>query len=87
MVPFVVGRTPAEQRERLAKARVVFPRVPDDEAAWRAAGFLWGTPGAVAEELRRWEALGISRVMLQCLDMDDHAAIELLAREVVPACR
>ena len=36
-------------------------------------------------DLRRWQALGIQRVMLQCLDIDDLAAIELVAREVIPA--
>src|SRR6266404_883728 len=72
---------------RLAKARQIFPRVPESEAAWRAAGFLWGDPAAIAGELKRWEAVGVTRVMLQTLDMEDVAAIELLAREVVPACR
>jgi len=56
-------------------------------AAWRAAGFLFGAPRELVEELRAWEKLGVTRVMLQTLDMDDAAAIELLAREVVPACR
>jgi hypothetical protein len=29
----------------------------------------------------------VRRVMLQMLDMEDIAAMELIAREVVPACR
>ena len=87
MVPYIVGRDPRERDARLAAARRIFPRVPDSEAAWRAAGFLFGAPAEFVEELRRWEALGVSRVMLQTLDMDDMGAIELIAREVVPACR
>ena len=87
MVPYIVGRDAREREARLAKARQIFPRVPDSEAAWRAAGFLWGDPAAIAGELKRWEAAGVTRVMLQTLDMEDFAAIELLAREVVPACR
>src|SRR2546428_734570 len=87
MVPYIVGRDAREREARLTKARQIFPRVPDSEAAWRAAGFLWGDPHAIAGELKRWEAVGVTRVMLQTLDMEDAAAIELLAREVVPAGR
>ena len=41
----------------------------------------------IVADLKRWESLGVTRAMLQMLDMDDTAAMELLAREVVPACR
>lgn len=87
MVPVIVGRTPAEIEAREAGARAIFPRVPQGQAVWRAAGFLHGTPAEVVADLRRWEAAGISRVYLQMLDMNDLEAITLLAREVVPACR
>jgi alkanesulfonate monooxygenase SsuD/methylene tetrahydromethanopterin reductase-like flavin-dependent oxidoreductase (luciferase family) len=87
MVPYIVGRDTRERDARLANARRIFPRVPENETAWRAAGFLFGAPGQLVEELRAWEKLGVTRVMLQTLDMEDIAAIELLAREIVPACR
>ena len=87
MVPVIVGRTTAELTARLARAREIFPRVPQDEASWRAAGFLYGTPERVVVDLKRWENLGVQRVMLQMLDMEDDSAMDLLAREVVPACR
>ena len=87
MVPVIIGRTPGELTARHARARAIFPRVPEDEASWRAAGFLYGTPDRVVVDLKRWESLGVQRVMLQMLDMDDDAAMDLLAREVVPACR
>ena len=87
MVPVIVGGTAAEISARHARARAIFPRVPADEAGWRAAGFLYGTPERVVVDLKRWESLGVDRVMLQMLDMEDDAAMDLLAREVVPACR
>ena len=87
MVPYIVGRDARERDARLVNARRIFPRVPENEAAWRAAGFLFGEPARLVDDLKRWEALGITRVMLQTLDMQDDAAIEMLARDVVPACR
>jgi F420-dependent oxidoreductase-like protein len=87
MIPVIIGRTPAERDRRRARALTIFPRIPDSEAAWHAAGFLHGAPAEIADELRQWERAGMARVMLQLLDMEDLEAIELLAREVVPACR
>ena len=87
MVPVLVGRTPKGIAARHERARQIFPRVPPDEAGWLTAGFLYGTPERVVADLKRWEALGVQRVMLQMLDMADTDAMELLAREVVPACR
>jgi F420-dependent oxidoreductase-like protein len=87
MVPIAVGTTAAEADGRLRRMAAVFPRLPGDAPSWRAAGFLHGTPDAVVAELRRWAGLGVSRVMLQYLDMDDLPGIGLLAREVLPALR
>lgn len=87
MVPYIVGRDARERTARLAGVRRIFPRVPDGEADWRAAGFLFGDPAQLVTDLTRWEKLGVTRVMLQTLDLDDAGAIELLARKVVPACR
>ena len=85
MVPIVVGRTRAEVLARLARGREWFPRVPEHEAEWRAQSFLFGSVDEVVRDLRRWHGLGVRRVMMQCLDIDDLAAIELIAREVIPA--
>jgi len=87
MVPYVIGRDAREREARLANVRRIFPHLPRNEAGWRTSGFLFGEPARVVEDLKRWEAVGVTRVMLQTLDVDDFAAIELLAREVVPACR
>ena len=84
MLPIVVGRSATEVSRRLATARENFPRLPADEAGWRAADFLLGTPERVIDDLRRWEGAGIASVMLQLLDMDDLDAIELIGREIVP---
>ena len=85
MVPIVIGRTRDEVRTRLARGRHWFSRVPEQEADWRAQSFLFGSVDEVVRDLRRWHGLGIQRVMLQCLDIDDLGAIELVAREVIPA--
>ena len=41
----------------------------------------------IRQDLRRWQELGIGRVMLQLVDMEDFAAVDLIAREVLPAFR
>jgi alkanesulfonate monooxygenase SsuD/methylene tetrahydromethanopterin reductase-like flavin-dependent oxidoreductase (luciferase family) len=87
MIPVIVGRSAAEVSARLAKALATFPRLPADEAGWRAAAFLYGSPQQVVDDLGRWQEAGIQRVLLQMLDMDDLAAIELIARDVLPALR
>ena len=85
MAPIVIGRTRAEVAARLARGREWFPRVPESEAEWRAQSFLFGSVDEVVRDLRRWQGLGVQAVMLQCLDVDDLAALELIAREVIPA--
>ena len=84
MIPLAIGRDAAEVARRVANARAVFPALPDGEAAWRAAGFLAGTPGQVVEDLKRWDEGGLQRVLLQMLDQEDIGALELFAREVLP---
>ena len=84
MVPLAIGRDAAEVARRVANARAVFPALPDGEAAWRAAGFLAGTPTQVVEDLQRWDGVGLQRVLLQMLDQEDIGALELFARDVLP---
>jgi hypothetical protein len=38
----------------------------------------------VVESLKHWEAAGVQRVLLQMLDQEDLAALELFARHVLP---
>jgi alkanesulfonate monooxygenase SsuD/methylene tetrahydromethanopterin reductase-like flavin-dependent oxidoreductase (luciferase family) len=87
MIPLAIGRDGADVAQRIAAARAAFPQMPADEAAWRAASFLVGTPDEVVANLREWEAAGVQRVMLQMLDQEDLAALELFARHVLPQLR
>jgi alkanesulfonate monooxygenase SsuD/methylene tetrahydromethanopterin reductase-like flavin-dependent oxidoreductase (luciferase family) len=84
MIPLAIGRDRADVAQRLAAARVTFPQMPADEEGWRRAHFLVGAPADVGAALKEWEAAGVQRVLLQMLDMEDLAAIELFARSVLP---
>jgi alkanesulfonate monooxygenase SsuD/methylene tetrahydromethanopterin reductase-like flavin-dependent oxidoreductase (luciferase family) len=84
MVPLAIGQDSADVARRIAEARAAFPSLPEDEAGWRAASFLAGSPDAVAESLKEWEAAGLQRVLLQMLDQEDIAALELFSRAVLP---
>ena len=84
MIPLAIGRDRSDVARRIAAARAVFSQMPADEAAWRTASFLVGTPGEIVESLHQWEAAGVQRVLLQMLDQEDLAAIELFARHVLP---
>lgn len=85
MVPLAIGRDSVDVARRIAAARAIFPALPDAERAWREASFLAGAPDAIAADLNRWAAAGCERVLLQMLDQDDIAALELFARTVMPA--
>jgi alkanesulfonate monooxygenase SsuD/methylene tetrahydromethanopterin reductase-like flavin-dependent oxidoreductase (luciferase family) len=84
MIPLAIGRDRGDVAQRIAAARATFPQIPAEEEAWRKASFLVGAPGDVVASLREWEAAGVQRVLLQMLDMEDLAAIELFARHVLP---
>ena len=84
MIPLAIGRDGADVARRIAAGRVVFPALPADEAAWHAASFLAGSPDRIAADLHAWAKAGVERVLLQMLDQDDIAALELFARAVMP---
>jgi alkanesulfonate monooxygenase SsuD/methylene tetrahydromethanopterin reductase-like flavin-dependent oxidoreductase (luciferase family) len=84
MVPCAVGRDRAEVARRIAAARAIFPALPEDEAAWRAASFLAGPPDQVAADLAAWAAAGLHRALLQTMDQEDIAGLTLFARDVMP---
>jgi F420-dependent oxidoreductase-like protein len=87
MIPLAIGRDRADVAQRIAAARASFPQMPADEEAWRRASYLAGSPAEVVASLETWAAAGVQRVMLQMLDMEDLAAIELFARHVLPQLR
>jgi alkanesulfonate monooxygenase SsuD/methylene tetrahydromethanopterin reductase-like flavin-dependent oxidoreductase (luciferase family) len=83
MTGFLVGADDADLRARAERL-----------AAWRGEpvdldtlGETWlvGTPDRIAGRLREYAAAGVTRVMLQHLLVDDDAALELLAGEVLGA--
>jgi F420-dependent oxidoreductase-like protein len=84
MVPWAVGRDRAEVARRIASARKAFPQLPEDEQAWRAAGFLAGAPEQVAADLAEWARAGLARVLLQTMDQEDISGLALFARDVMP---
>jgi alkanesulfonate monooxygenase SsuD/methylene tetrahydromethanopterin reductase-like flavin-dependent oxidoreductase (luciferase family) len=84
MIPLAIGRDRADVAQRIAAARATFPQMPAAAEPWRKASFLVGAPADVVASLREWEAAGVQRVVLQMLDQEDLAAIELFARHVLP---
>jgi len=85
MIPMAIGESRAEVQRRIARARAVFPALPEDEGAWRAASFLAGSPPEIADSLHEWEQAGVERVLLQTLDQEDIPALRLFSRTVLPA--
>ena len=69
-----------------AIADLDFDSDPADEiiAAARESAFV-GTPEEVAEQIRDYAKLGVDLFMLQHFLLDDRDALELLAKEVMPA--
>ncbi|MBI3913276.1 MAG: LLM class F420-dependent oxidoreductase [Chloroflexi bacterium] len=53
----------------------------------QARAMLWGTPAQIAEQLGKMSELGIQRVMVQWLDLDDLDGLETIAKQVIPQLR
>jgi alkanesulfonate monooxygenase len=70
----------ADENELAERAR----QLGDDLAGLRGS-WIAGTPEQVIARLRTYEGVGVERVMLQHLLFRDEAALELFAREVMPA--
>lgn len=49
----------------------------------RASGVVVGTPNQVKEQVRELEQVGLQRIMLQWLDLDDLAGLEALAKATI----
>ncbi|QSB13450.1 LLM class F420-dependent oxidoreductase [Natronosporangium hydrolyticum] len=77
-VPICCGRDDAE----VARRADAIGRSLD---SLREAGGLVGTPEQVVEQLRQYQAVGVSRAHLQVLDLTDLAQLELVAEQVAPA--
>ena len=91
MLGYVIGRDDRELAERYARLARGNPMLAGREqdaeaglAALRARGWLVGGPVEIVEAIGRLDEAGLGRVMLHHLAMDDFAALELLAAEVLP---
>jgi alkanesulfonate monooxygenase SsuD/methylene tetrahydromethanopterin reductase-like flavin-dependent oxidoreductase (luciferase family) len=89
MANYIIGRDQGELRERALKLAAVVPRLkrdsPDETIkAARESAFV-GTPAEIVEQIRNYASLGVELFMLQHFLLDDRDALELLAREVIPA--
>jgi F420-dependent oxidoreductase-like protein len=78
MAVVICGRTDAEIA---ARARAV-GRQPDDEELARVG--LVGTPDRLVERIEAYRRVGVSRIYLQVLDLDDLDHLKLIATEVAP---
>jgi alkanesulfonate monooxygenase SsuD/methylene tetrahydromethanopterin reductase-like flavin-dependent oxidoreductase (luciferase family) len=85
------GRTP-EQVRRTLMTRVIFGRteaevdhkLEGDSRHQLPAAVLAGTPGEIVDRLGRLSEVGVQRVMLQWLEVDDIDSLEAMAHTVLP---
>lgn len=91
MVSFIIGRNRKELRERALKAREMVPppRIQSTDAdqileEQRGKWFV-GEPAEIVEQMQEHVALDVQLFMLQHFLLDDRDALELLAKEVIPA--
>ncbi len=89
MTAFIVGRNRSELLERAALVSEVVDDLnglsPEEVLENRKEAWFVGTPDEIAERMREFERLGIDLFMLQHFLLDDADALELLAKEVIPA--
>jgi alkanesulfonate monooxygenase SsuD/methylene tetrahydromethanopterin reductase-like flavin-dependent oxidoreductase (luciferase family) len=87
MTACAIGRDDTEARERVgARLRRAGQQVdPDEYKAARGDAAVLGTVEEAAAQLRRFEAAGVERLMLQHLDHADLDMVELIGRELAPA--
>jgi alkanesulfonate monooxygenase SsuD/methylene tetrahydromethanopterin reductase-like flavin-dependent oxidoreductase (luciferase family) len=89
MNSYIIGRDVSELRERAAQVGQLIPGLrgltADEVLENRKEEWLVGTPEQIAERMREVSRLGVDLFMLQHFLLDDDDALQLLAREVIPA--
>jgi alkanesulfonate monooxygenase SsuD/methylene tetrahydromethanopterin reductase-like flavin-dependent oxidoreductase (luciferase family) len=87
MTACAIGRDETEARDRIRRRieRSGQQLDPDEYKAERGGVAILGTLEEAAERLRDYECAGVERVMLQHLDHQDLAMVELIGRELAPA--
>jgi alkanesulfonate monooxygenase SsuD/methylene tetrahydromethanopterin reductase-like flavin-dependent oxidoreductase (luciferase family) len=89
MTTYVIGRDGNELRERALKLQEVLPSLKGLDAQqildkMRLQAFV-GTPDEISVQMREHAKLGVDLFMLQHFVLDDSDALQLLAKEVIPA--
>jgi alkanesulfonate monooxygenase SsuD/methylene tetrahydromethanopterin reductase-like flavin-dependent oxidoreductase (luciferase family) len=89
MTTYIIGRDKNDLRERALKLRDVLRSLRGLDAdqvleTMRSRAFV-GTPEEIAQQMREHARLGVDLFMLQHFVLDDSDALDLLAREVIPA--
>ena len=89
MTTYIIGRDRSELRVRATELSKVFVRLKDQDPdqileTMRSRAFV-GAPEEIAEQMREHARVGVDLFMLQHFLLDDSDALQLLAREVMPA--
>jgi alkanesulfonate monooxygenase SsuD/methylene tetrahydromethanopterin reductase-like flavin-dependent oxidoreductase (luciferase family) len=89
-VGFLIGRNPDELRGRSQRIKELIPPLATVEtdqvaAAAQAMGWVTGTPSDIIATLRPLSAAGVDLAILGHYDLDDVAALESIAADVMPA--
>jgi F420-dependent oxidoreductase-like protein len=74
----VFGKNDADLRDKLQRKGV------SSTAELWAKGLTAGTSSEFADRLRQWQEAGVERLLLQWLELDDIAGLEMIARDVLP---
>lgn len=87
---FLIGRNDRELRRRTEAMQQLLPHLASLSASvvletLHKEEWLIGTPGQIVASLQALADEGVQRVMLQHNDQTDFEALELIAREVMPA--
>jgi alkanesulfonate monooxygenase SsuD/methylene tetrahydromethanopterin reductase-like flavin-dependent oxidoreductase (luciferase family) len=89
MTSYIIGRDDSELRDRAAQVAKVIPSLadmtPDQVLENRRDAWFVGTPEQIAEKMREHARIGVHVFMLQHFLLDDSDALQLLAKEVIPA--
>jgi len=89
MTTYIIGRDQSDLRERAVELGKVMTRLSGQDAdgilsTMRSRAFV-GTPEQIAEQMREHARVGVDLFMLQHFALDDSDALQLLAKEVMPA--
>jgi F420-dependent oxidoreductase-like protein len=84
MTRLVYDRDAAALQRRIETTATAWGR-SDGAAGLRAAGMIVGHGPQVVEQIGQYAQVGVQRVMLQWLDLDDLEGLEQLAADVLPA--